>query len=148
MSASTRHPVAELTIPASEQRFREASQWLAEWGAGVGVPEHEILRLDLCLNEALANVTSHGHPEPEPIHLSLDTTCDGQTCEASVTVSDAGSAFDASSAAEKTRPASLAEAEPGGLGLVMLRSFSDRLNYHLSAGRNHLSFTVRWTLAN
>ena len=148
MPSSTRHPVAELTIAGSEQHFRQASRWLSESGALAGVPESEIQRLDLCLNEVLANITSHGKHEPEPIQICLDTACEDQVCEASVTVSDAGSAFDASSAVERTRPSSLAEAETGGLGLVMLRSFSDRLSYRRSAGRNHLCFTVRWSPNN
>ena len=148
MPASTRHSLAELTIAASEQHFRQASLWLAETGAVVGVPEPELQRLDLCLNEALANITSHGHAQAESIHLSLNTARDGQVCEASVTVSDVGVAFDASNAAQRKRPLSLGEAEAGGLGLVMLRSFSDRLSYRRCAGENHLSFTVRWSLVN
>lgn len=145
MPSNKRHPIAELTIAASKHRFRDASQWLSESGAGLGVPVPDIQRLDLCLNEALANITSHG--KSDLIHLSLDMECDGQACEASLTVSDAGSAFDASNAVEKPRPSSLAEAEPGGLGLVLLHIFSDRLSYRRNAGKNHLSITVRWTRA-
>jgi anti-sigma regulatory factor (Ser/Thr protein kinase) len=38
----------------------------------------------------------------------------------------------------------LAEAQPGGLGLSMLRSYSDHLAYRREAGRNQLTLTVRW----
>ena len=42
------------------------------------------------------------------------------------------------------RPLSLEEATPGGLGLLMMRKFSDDLTYERSGGRNHLSIIVRW----
>ena len=57
-----------------------------------------------------------------------------------------GVAFDPSTPPEP-RPASLAEAKPGGLGLLMIRNFSDDVSYRRSEGRNHLTITVSWTEA-
>jgi len=146
MSASIRNLVAELTIKADAERVRDASMWLAQSGTEFGVPEEELNRLDLCLNEALANIISHGNPAALtcPIHILLDVRRENDACEATATVSDAGPAFDTSSATIKPRPQTLADAEPGGLGLLMIRSFSDKLAYSYSHGRNHLSFSVRW----
>jgi serine/threonine-protein kinase RsbW len=146
MSASVQTPAAELRIRASADRVRDASHWLAQLGAAFGIPGDQLNRLDLCLNEALANIISHGSPaaSTELVHLRLDVRRDGEACEATVTVSDAGPAFDMSSAGAKQRPKSLAEAEPGGLGLLMIRSFSDKLGYDYRDGRNHLSFGVQW----
>ncbi|RQW77689.1 MAG: ATP-binding protein [Methylococcus sp.] len=146
MAASLQNRVADLTIEADAQQVRHASIWLAHCGAEFGVPESEINRLDLCLNEALANVIDHGSPAAlaSPIHIHLDVQLGEEAWEATVTVSDAGLAFDTTSATAKTRPKTLAEAEPGGLGLVMIRSFSDWLGYRYHDGKNHLSFSVRW----
>lgn len=146
MSASIRNLVAELTIKADAERVRHASMWLAQSGTEFGVPGDELNRLDLCLNEALANIISHGSPAAltSPIHILLDVHREGETCEATATVSDAGPAFDTSSATIKPRPKTLADAEPGGLGLLMIHSFADKLDYSYSHGRNHLSFSVRW----
>ena len=71
------------------------------------------------------------------------------TCTAELSVADAGVAFDPSTypPEQTARPASLAEATPGGLGLLMIRSFSDDLSYRRSEGSNHLTITVSWTEA-
>jgi anti-sigma regulatory factor (Ser/Thr protein kinase) len=53
-------------------------------------------------------------------------------------------AFDPSSFVAVPRPASLVDATPGGLGLLLIRNFSDELSYNHSQGRNHLTITVSW----
>jgi serine/threonine-protein kinase RsbW len=146
MSASRQHRVTKLAIEARAEQVRHASLWLAQSATASGVPDDELHRLDLCLNEALANIISHGSPDAltSPIHLLLEVHRDGEACEATVTVSDAGPAFDTSVDTAKPRPKTLADAEPGGLGLLMIRSFADHLAYSYHEGRNHLSFSVRW----
>ena len=62
----------------------------------------------------------------------------------SVTVSDGGARYDPLSAPVRPRPRTLSEAEPGGLGLIMLRQFADALDYSYSEGQNHLTICVRW----
>lgn len=61
-----------------------------------------------------------------------------------VTISDAGAAFDPLAASPKPRPGTLAEAESGGLGLLVIHRFFDNLNYRYSEGRNQLAFSQRW----
>lgn len=137
---------AELVIAADATQIRPASLWLAQAAERFGIPDEALNRLDLCLNEVLANTVTHGRPEAAaaPIHLRLRVQHQDGTGEATVTTSDAGPAFDMTAAAARPRPQTLAEAQPGGLGLVMIRSFADRLAYHHAHGHNHLSFSVRW----
>jgi serine/threonine-protein kinase RsbW len=49
-----------LEIDPDPQEFRRASSWLRAGGASLGVPEEQIDRLELCLNEVLANLGDHG----------------------------------------------------------------------------------------
>ncbi len=64
---------------------------------------------------------------------------------AELSVTDAGVAFDPSAQTVVVpHPASLVDATPGGLGLLLIRNFSDELSYRHSEGRNHLTITVRW----
>lgn len=132
-----------LQIKAAVADVRAASEWLAAFGALHAVPPDQINRLDLCLNEALANVISYGDDTAlaQPIYLHMRVTAG---CAAAVTISDAGIPFDMAHAPIGERPHSLEEAEPGGLGLLMLRSFSDELTYQRNGDRNELTFCVRW----
>src|SRR5262245_47328544 len=143
MPASVTQPRAELTIRADTWDARRASVWLESASLAQGVPLEQIVRLDHCLDEALANVIAHGGPTAlaSPVRLQLGVWRSNGACTAELSVADAGVAFDPSHAASATmpRPASLAEARPGGLGLLMIRRFSDDLSYRRSEGCNHLT---------
>jgi sigma-B regulation protein RsbU (phosphoserine phosphatase) len=136
---------AELSIRADVGELRRASGWLEANGHQHGVPEEHIGRLDLCLNEALANVIAHGSAAleaPVLLHMTVGR-CQGQY-QASVTVIDSGPRFDTTTAELKAVPSCLADAEPGGLGLRMIRSLSDAQTYQYVDGLNELTFSVRW----
>lgn len=147
MNSPAKHLVSEFMLQADDiPGVRNASAWLADAASEFNVPAEHSVRLDICLNEALANIMTHGGTGAlsEPIRLSFITVCQQGECEALVTVSDAGNPFDTVSATPKARPDSLSEVEPGGLGLVMIRSSADTLSYRYCDGFNHLTFGVQW----
>jgi anti-sigma regulatory factor (Ser/Thr protein kinase) len=146
MAASVVNPIAELSIPANTEEVRRASAWLELTCLERGVPPDEISRLDLCLNEALANVIGHGGTSIRafPIRLHVDVHRNQTNSEAIVTVSDSGAPFNPLANPPKSRPKTLAEAEPGGLGILMIRKLSDNQSYRYSNGNNQLIFSVRW----
>ena len=57
---------------------------------------------------------------------------------------DSGPDFDPTVAPLGSRPLTLEEAEPGGLGLLMMRELSDALTYRHDSGQNELTFSVHW----
>ena len=136
----------EIAIGANGAEVRRASQWLITACQQRDVPQAPVDRLLLCLNEALANVIAYGGSAAPaaPIGLRLEVGFDRDSRNASVTVSDSGLAFDPLSVPKKVLPKSLAEASPGGLGLVVMRRCSDWLQYRREDGHNHLTFGVRW----
>lgn len=138
----------ELTIDANGAEVRRASEWLETLCRKQGVPQALVERLEICLNEVLANVISHGGMSAlsAPIRLMLEVRLDQDCSKASVTVSDAGMAFNPLSAPKSVLPETLAEASPGGLGLVMIHRCSDWLDYRHEDGHNHLTFGTRWNL--
>jgi len=139
-------PVANFSIRVDSSDAQRASTWLGAAGSARGIPADPLLRLDLCVTEALANVIAHGGAgaSASPIHLRLDVRCGASGGAASVTVSDAGIAFDPLEAPPKARTRTLVEAEVGGYGLLLMARFADALDYFYSEGRNHLTIHVRW----
>lgn len=140
-------PATLLEIRADAADVRSASLWLQEQGNARTVPPDQIFRLDLCLNEALANVIEHGGHDAAlaPVRLSLEADVDESGGHAKLKISDAGRAFNPLAATPKTLPGSLAQASPGGLGLGLMRSFADEVAYAHRQGRNCLQFVVRWS---
>jgi serine/threonine-protein kinase RsbW len=139
-----RSDVLEVGVNGAE--VRRASEWLEASCRQRNVPQLLVERLSLCLHEALANVITHGGASARaaPIEVVLEVKLGAGTIEASVTVSDAGRAFDPLSVPQKAPPRTLDEALPGGLGLAMIRRCADRLGYRREGGRNHFTFGARW----
>ena len=144
-------PVADLasefSIHPDSSQFRPASDWLGREGQALGIPPEQIARLDVCLNEVLANVLEHGGASARsaPIRLRLARKRELDGVDATLTVTDAGAAFDPLAVVPGPRPQTLAEATAGGLGLVMVRANADSLSYVYADGRNQLTIGVRWT---
>ena len=136
----------QLAIRASADDVRSASEWLEQICCENDVPAEQILRLDLCLNEALGNIILHGGPSAlkAPVYLVLEINADGRRVQAELSVSDSGKAFNPLTVAVKHQALTLADAIPGGLGLTMINGYSDRLDYDFREGRNHLTFFVQW----
>lgn len=103
-------------------------------------------RLDLCLNEVVANCVTHGGPEvtEEPLNLQLSLASSHDQTLVTLSVADSGRAFDPTSATPKVRARSLAEAVPGGLGLVMMRQSASRLAYRRTGGHNHIDMLFQF----
>jgi serine/threonine-protein kinase RsbW len=131
----------------SGAEVRRALEWLEASCREREVPQALAERLALCLHEALVNVINHGGAAARgsPIEVVLEIQPGADGSEASVTVSDAGRAFDPLSVPPKAQPKTLDEALPGGLGLAMIRHCAERLGYRHEDGRNHLTFGARWS---
>lgn len=136
----------ELFISLSSTEVRRASEWLAACAAQRGIPAREEQRLEICLNEVLANILAHGGSAAQaaPVRLQLETRIDGAAGSASLTVCDAGPAFNPLTVPPAPRPKTLADATAGGLGLAMIRRCADWLDYRRGDGVNQFVFGVRW----
>lgn len=138
----------ELIAPHNSGGLRRASEWLKDRGDRCGIPAAQLDRLDMFLNEGLANVIEHGGPtalaSPISVHLSFAPL--PGIHEATVAIVDAGVPFDPLAYSPRPLPKSLDEAIPGGLGIPIIRSLADDLAYRYQDNRNHLAFTVRWGL--
>ena len=136
-----------LEIDPDPQEFRRASSWLRAGGASLGVPEEQIDRLELCLNEVLANLVEHGGDAvaSNPIQLELGTSPVLSGCGVQLVVCDRGEPFDSCQADLRPLPGSLEQASPGGLGLLLVKTFCDEMHYRVLEGRNELRISMHWT---
>jgi sigma-B regulation protein RsbU (phosphoserine phosphatase) len=138
--------VAALEVPAQLSVLRQVSAWLESQAIAWCIPDDVLPRLDLCLNEVIANCVTHGGPEVRdaPLTLQLSIASSHDQTLVTLSVADSGQAFDPTSVAPKARPASLADATPGGLGLVMMRQNASRLVYRRTSGRNHIDMLFQF----
>ena len=94
-------------------------------------------RLDVCANEAVANIISYAYEQPgwHEITLALSETAQGVR----LVIRDDGKPFNALEVPERVTPASLDYAEIGGLGVHIIRRLIAHCDYRRENGINVLS---------
>ena len=135
-----------LSLQPTPVEIRRCSLWLAESCEKQAVPPGPTGKLDLCLNEVLANLIDHAGAADFscPVDLTLELADCGDRGLATLTIVDAGPAFDPLGVSPGPLPRTLAEAEPGGLGLVLVSRFMDERTYERAGGRNVLKLGIYW----
>lgn len=96
-------------------------------------------RAELVLEEMLLNRLEHAFPDGAVHHTDLSLSIEDE--DLVLVFCDDGIPFDPLEAPEPARPATLAQAPVGGLGLLLTRRSARECHYERAAGRNR--FTVR-----
>ena len=137
---------ATLTLGLDPQEFRRGTLWLEELGRRLGIPKDPAYALNVCLNEALANVACHSGVDREHGNVEVALDCSGldQGAAATLLLCYGGVEFDPRRHVPRPAASSLDDALAGGGGIAMMRAFADELHYARESGRNELAFTVRW----
>lgn len=100
-------------------------------------------RLQLAVDEFVANVIEHGYTEGMQGEIQVRVRLDDGMLE--LICSDDGRPFDPSQVPTPDLTGSVEERRVGGLGIHLVRTFAVSANYHHENGRN--VFNMRFTLA-
>ena len=119
---------------------RGATTWVSQQVAEADLAEDVRFNIEVCVEEALANLIEHGCPAAaaKDIAIAVDTGPDGAT----VLVTDRCVPFDASTAPSPERPIAT-DMQAGGQGLRLMRAFASELTYRSVAGHNELTMRFR-----
>ena len=115
--------------------LRRMSAWWREWAASADPGAKILERGELCLNEAVGNVIQHG--AARAITVALDAEADAVR----MTIADDGGPFDPLAHPKADLARTLDEAQPGGLGLHILRTSADVVDYRRLDGWNTVTLT-------
>lgn len=127
----------ELRLLAGAEGLSAAQPVLRAFLDEVGLPVELADRAELLVEEVVMNLHMHGFDAPSEAELALSATAGPAGCN--LVFEDSGRPFDPTAGALPERAASLEDATPGGLGLVLLRRLASRLDYRrLPEGRNRL----------
>jgi serine/threonine-protein kinase RsbW len=100
-----------------------------------GDPRYNV---ELAFEEVAANIVRHGSPEGD-VEVAIDLGDD----EIVMTFEDDGVAFDPREQPAPATPTSIDDAQVGGLGIVLLRTISTRMDYaRTPQGRNVLTIAI------
>ncbi len=110
--------------------------WLDEVAAA-HVEHRRLARMHVALEEAVVNAAMHAFPPEKIGRIEVRFRMDGDMAE--LEVEDDGIDFDPTTAVEQPRAATLAETDPGGLGLVLIRALCSTVAYEFKDGVKRLT---------
>jgi serine/threonine-protein kinase RsbW len=129
-----------LAVPAERAAIEATRQRVLAFVDGLGLSARTVFRLELVLEEMLMNRLLHAFPGDGRRH-ETQLTLAIEPGALALCFEDDGLPFDPLQAPPRAPPASLAEAVPGGLGLLLTRKAASDCAYERVGGRNR--FTVR-----
>ena len=116
--------------------LKRLAAWIEGW-AQPGVSTDMSFAVQLCLEEAVANVIMYGGTRDQRLEITVEVERNGAMLVARVV--DNGREFDPTQVPPPSIPTSLAEARIGDLGIHLMRNFATGMQYERRDGRNRLT---------
>lgn len=131
MSSPSQH---RRSFAATYEGVADASLWLRDVAAGMALEGQLLFALEVCLEELFTNVVNHGGAGraaggEAPLCVTVGLVPSREPGAVDMVFEDNGKAFDVSLAPGRPIRKPLEEIMPGGLGMQLIRSFSDELLY-------------------
>ena len=120
--------------------LKRLAAWIEGW-ARRGVSSDVSFAVQLCLEEAVANVIMYGGVSDARLKIVIEIERNGTTLVARVV--DNGRQFDPTQAPPPSMPTSLVEAKIGDLGIHLMRSFASGMHYERRDGCNRLTLRFK-----
>ena len=132
--------VETLSVPGTLSGVLQAVQAFEQFGRVHELSKSAMWRFPLALDEILSNIVRHGLAGRR---ATIDLTFSLAGEDVVVEVVDAADAFNPLLAPAPDNTAPLAERQPGGLGIALVRRLMDDTRYERRNGRNHFLMRCR-----
>ena len=124
----------DITLANDAVEIARVAERIDEFCAAGEVEPAVAYAVNLALDELLSNIISYGYPDEEAHRIGLAVRRDGGALV--VTIVDDSIAFDPRQVPETDTDAPLHERDPGGLGLLLVNTMMDSVDYRREDGRN------------
>ena len=128
---------SRLPLRSDLAELARLASWIEHW-AEQRVPPNTIFALQLCIEEAVANIIMHGTASEDRSEIAVELEYDGETLRARV--EDSCQRFDPTGFPPPIPATSLEKAKVGNLGIHLMRSFANGMHYERRDRRNRSTF--------
>lgn len=130
-----------LVIANRTDELRRMSQWLNGCAVAMSLPAKAVFNLDVCANEAVANICSYAHEDGAQHEITLELT--GTDEGVRLVIRDDGKPFNPLEWPEPAAFQSIEEARIGGLGILLMRQLLSGCDYRRNGSFNELILEAR-----
>jgi anti-sigma regulatory factor (Ser/Thr protein kinase) len=131
---------ARLTLPARLESVRPFCEFARRVAAEAEFTAERIDELELVIEEILVNIARYGYLESGSGEAELACAVESAR-KLRVVVSDQGRPFNPLASKAPDLSQSLAERQVGGLGIFLVTSLAEEIDYERDGDRNVLKFT-------
>lgn len=128
-----------LKLNSSTESLQEIRAFVADYAKTAGFSEDDIYKLELAVDEACTNIIKHAYKNDltkfMDIHLSLTDN------KFIISIEDSGIEFRESEYHEPVLAESLKLRKRGGLGIHLIKSFMDEVEFKRTGNKNILKMT-------
>jgi anti-sigma regulatory factor (Ser/Thr protein kinase) len=138
------HPVSEplrLNLTSSPAEVTRAAENLDNFAAAHKLSAETLGAMQLALEEILVNVIKHGYRGRPGQPIDVEVTV--RAGEVLLCVEDSGPPFNPLQAPPPDLTLPMAERQPGGLGIHLVKLMMDRVDYERAGAKNRLTLRKR-----
>ena len=130
-----------LTLPAEIGNVPVFLEHVRQCAQRVALDPGRVAELELAVEEAVANVCTHGYPQGGgDVEIRCSMEAGGRRL--CVEIADSGEPFDVGAAAGPDLTGGLEDRPVGGLGIHLIRQLADEIHYERSGDRNILRIMI------
>ncbi len=131
-----------LHVPSSTENLALIREFVTTVGSQAGMNETDVGKLELAVDEACANVIEHAYGHDTSKEVMIRAILDDE--ELRIEIIDTGKGFDPALIPQQELEKLVAERKSGGLGLRLIRTLMDEVQYEIVPGqKNELRMTKR-----
>lgn len=105
-----------------------------------GICEDDTLNINLVLDEAVINVIAHGYQDAAEHEIEVRLLLEG--CRLTIQIADDGVPYNPLDAPAPRFDLPIEERPIGGLGVHIMKTLADTVEYRRENARNHLNITM------
>jgi serine/threonine-protein kinase RsbW len=132
----------QLHVPSSTENLAMIRDFVGAIGQRAGLSPGDLVKLELAVDEACANVIEHAYGSDDTHEVKVKATLDSESVQIEIT--DTGRGFDPTKIEEVNLKELAVKRRTGGLGLHLIRSVMDEVQYQIVPGeKNELRMVKR-----
>lgn len=135
-----------LKIPSQTDNLELIREFVSRIATKAGLDSDDVNKIELAVDEACANVIKHAYKKDEkhPIDIAIEIDYNKFT----VIVTDKGKGFDIKKIKTPDMREYLAEMRVGGLGIFLMRSLMDEVDFDVKPGGKNQVKMVKYFFKN
>lgn len=130
-----------LNIKNNISDLSRLAPFIEEMAETYGIAPDQAFKINLALDEAMANVVSYAYPEGSEGAITL--TADKEDDTIVLRITDEGAPFDPTKEGDVDTTLSVEERPIGGLGIFLIKQMMDTVAYQRIGNKNVLIMEVR-----